>query len=84
MSERYTKPVLKQHLISVKVFKTFVMLSTEKSLAGHLDLKFFWNDKLSFENFSLLPDEKILFPLFQRSEWTEENFVQFNNQVIQN
>lgn len=41
MSERYTKPVLKQHLISVKVFKTFVMLSTEKSLAGHLDLKFF-------------------------------------------
>lgn len=84
MSERHKKIVLKQYLISVKVFKKFVMLSTEKSLARHLYLKFFWNDKLSFENFSLLQDEKILFPLFQHSEWTEENFITFNNQVIKN
>lgn len=68
----------------MKVFKKAVMLGMEKSLARHLDPKFFWNDKQSFENFSLLQGEKILFPSFQLSEWTEENFVPFNNQVIQN
>lgn len=84
LSERHTKILLKQHLISRKVFKKVVMLSTEKSLARHLDPKFFWNDKQSFENFSLLQGEKILLPSLQLSEWTEENFAQYDNQVIQN
>lgn len=68
MSERCTKIVLKQHHISMKVFKKVVILSTEKTLARHLDPKFFGNDKQSFENFSLLQGEKILFPSFQLSE----------------
>lgn len=33
--------VLKQHLISMKVFRKAVMLIMEKSLARHLDPKFF-------------------------------------------